>query len=169
MKIYIVGSVGSGKTTLARQLAEHYNIPHFETDNFVWTRHPSGDIRNSVDKRDKLLNYAIELDQWIIEGVHMDWTDEALEASDYILFLDVPVSIRHWRIIKRYTRQMLRLEKANYTPTFSIFIKMFRWNSYFEKQMKPEFQKKFSAYDKKVVQLSTSDLLKIKTILESIT
>ena len=161
MKIYIVGSVGSGKTTLARQLANHYNIPHFETDNFVWTRRPEGDIRNSVEKRDDLLKSAIQLEQWVIEGVHIQWTDSALEAADHILFLDVPVAIRHWRIIKRFTRQALGLEKANYQPTFSIFLKMFQWTRYFEKQMKPEFLKKFNTYDKKVALLSTSDFRKI--------
>lgn len=162
MKIYIVGSVGSGKTTLARHLANHYNIPHFETDNFVWTRHPEGDIRNSEEKRDNLLKDAIQLDQWIIEGVHIEWTDSALEAADHILFLDIPVTLRYWRIVKRYTRQVLGLEEANYQPTFSIFLKMFQWTRYFEKQMKPVFLRKFSKYGKKVVQLSTSDLSKVK-------
>ncbi|QGM31725.1 AAA family ATPase [Psychrobacillus sp. FSL K6-2843] len=159
MKIYIVGSVGSGKTTLARQLAQHYRIPHFETDNFVWTRNHQGqgDIRNSVEKRDELLKEAVNLDQWIIEGVHIDWTDPGLEASDYIIFLDIPVSIRYFRITKRYARQVLRLEEANYQPTFSIFLKMFQWTSYFEKQMKPEFLTKFSKYEMKVVLLTKND------------
>ena len=31
-----------------------------------------------------------------------------------------------------------KIEKANYAPTFSIFIKMFQWNSDFKKQSKPE-------------------------------
>lgn len=43
MKIYIVGSVGSGKTTLARKVAAQLQIPHFETDNFVWNHQPTGD------------------------------------------------------------------------------------------------------------------------------
>ncbi|MEH7561779.1 DNA topology modulation protein FlaR, partial [Priestia megaterium] len=41
-------------------------------------------------------------------------------------------------IRKRYVLQKSKIEKANYAPTFSIFIKMFQWNADFEKQSKPE-------------------------------
>lgn len=44
MKIYIVGSVGSGKTTLARKVAAELQVPHFETDNFVWNHQPTGPL-----------------------------------------------------------------------------------------------------------------------------
>ncbi len=35
MKIRIIGSVGSGKTTLAKKLSEMEGIPYFETDRIV--------------------------------------------------------------------------------------------------------------------------------------
>lgn len=38
MKIRIIGSVGSGKTTLAKKLSEWYQIDYFETDRIVWKR-----------------------------------------------------------------------------------------------------------------------------------
>jgi len=151
MKIYIVGSVGSGKTTLARKIASKLEVPHFETDNFVWTRNPVGaDIRNEVEVRDQLLQNAIALDNWVIEGVHMDWTNAGLKEADHIIFLDIPIRKRSQRIIIRYIRQLLRIEKANYRPTFTIFCRMFKWNKYFEEQMKPEFLKKFKKYPHKV-------------------
>lgn len=46
-KIHIIGSVGSGKTTLARTLSSHLNIPFYELDNVVWKRFQSGDVRRS--------------------------------------------------------------------------------------------------------------------------
>lgn len=155
MKIYIIGSVGSGKTTLARKVSAKLQVPHFETDNFVWSRHPAGDRRNEIDLRDQLLQDAIGLDEWVIEGVHIDWTDPGLQEADQIIFLDLPSQKRVWRIIKRYIRQLLRLEKANYKPTFSMFRRMFKWNKYFEEQMKPEFLMKFSAYEHKVHRFQT--------------
>lgn len=72
MKIYIVGSVGSGKTTLARKVAAQLQIPHFETDNFVWNHQPTGDIRNEIDVRNKLFLNAVKQEKWVIEGVHIE-------------------------------------------------------------------------------------------------
>lgn len=37
-KIHIIGSVGSGKTTLARNLSTTINVPFYELDNVVWKR-----------------------------------------------------------------------------------------------------------------------------------
>ncbi|MFJ7825845.1 DNA topology modulation protein FlaR [Psychrobacillus sp. NPDC096623] len=157
MKIYIVGSVGSGKTTLARKVATKLQIPHFETDNFVWNHKPAGDIRNEIDVRNQLFNDAVKLEEWVIEGVHIDWTDEALLSANQIIFLDIPVNKRTWRIIRRYLRQLLKIEKVNYKPTFTIFRKMFQWNTYFEEQMKPLFLKKFEVFGTKVRYFNTNE------------
>ncbi|KQL37447.1 hypothetical protein [Psychrobacillus sp. FJAT-21963] len=155
MKIYIIGSVGSGKTTLARKVACKLQVTHFETDNFVWTRQLTGDIRNEPEVRDHLLLEAIHRDTWVIEGVHIDWTDEGLQAADQIVFLDIPFRIRTRRIVLRFIRQLLKIEKANYHPTFTIFRRMFKWNKYFEDEMKPAFLVKFNKYEKKVHWLQT--------------
>ncbi len=69
-KIHIIGSVGSGKTTLARNLSRKYNIPYYELDNVVWKRHKSEDIRRSDEERDEYLDNIIRSDRWIIEGAH---------------------------------------------------------------------------------------------------
>ncbi|TQR17492.1 DNA topology modulation protein FlaR [Psychrobacillus vulpis] len=155
MKIYIVGSVGSGKTTFARRLSKTLDLPHYETDNFVWQRNKGGDIRNSEEMRNELFQKVILQEKWIIEGVHIGWTEAAIEVADNILFLDVPIQKRKWRIIKRYILQLLKLEKANYKPTFIIFKRMFGWNLYFEQHMKPEFLEAFNPHKEKVVYLKT--------------
>lgn len=160
MKIYIVGSVGSGKTTLARKVAAELQVPHFETDNFVWNHQPTGDVRNEMDVRNELFSDAVQQSKWVIEGVHINWTDEALLVADQIIFLDIPVNKRTWRIIRRYIRQLLKIEKVNYKLTLTIFWKMFRWNRYFEEQMKPEFIQKFEVYGTKVHFLRTNDEVK---------
>jgi adenylate kinase family enzyme len=51
-KIHIIGSVGSGKTTLARNLSRKYSIPYYELDNVVWKRHNAEDKRRSEEERD---------------------------------------------------------------------------------------------------------------------
>ncbi|MEC0227741.1 AAA family ATPase [Paenibacillus alba] len=137
-KIHIIGSVGSGKTTLARNLSHKTNVPYYELDNVVWKRHKSEDIRRSDEERDECLDRIIRSDRWIIEGAHThDWVFKSFQNADLIIFLDTPYAIRIIRIIRRFILQKLGIEKANYTPTLNIFMKMFKWNAGFEKQSKP--------------------------------
>lgn len=46
-KIHITGSVGSGKTTLAKKLSVELGIPYYEIDTIIFERHLSGDVRRS--------------------------------------------------------------------------------------------------------------------------
>ena len=138
-RVHIIGSVGSGKTTLARTLSKQYDIPYFELDNVVWKRHISSDIRRTDDERDTYLNEIISTKKWIVEGAHNHkWVTKSFNNADLIIFLDTPYLVRIYRIIKRYVRQLLGIEPANYTPSFKLFMKMFRWNKAFEKENKPQ-------------------------------
>ncbi|MED3884527.1 DNA topology modulation protein FlaR [Priestia aryabhattai] len=137
-KRHIVGFVGSGKTTLARLLSHRLEVPHYELDNIMWERTHEGDKRRSEADRKKCLHHIAASQGWIIEGVHYTWVNESFNEADLIIFLDTHYLRRIWFIIKRYVLQKAKIEKANYAPTFSIFIKMFQWNSAFKKQSKPE-------------------------------
>ena len=68
MKIDIIGSVASGKTTLAKNISLKYQVPHFEKDNIVWERTPNGDQMRTPEERDTLFKGIIEGDNWIVEG-----------------------------------------------------------------------------------------------------
>jgi adenylate kinase family enzyme len=151
-KIHIIGSVGSGKTTLAKELSSTFTIPFHELDNVVWIRHKSGDIRRTEKERKEYLNTIIQSERWIIEGVHHDdWVADSFRNADLIIFLDTKYSIRIYRIIKRFLFQKLLLEKSNYKPTMKIFFKMFKWNKYFEDVGKPNFFNEFGVYRNKVL------------------
>ena len=53
-KIYIIGSVGSGKTTLAKRLSKELNILYYELDSVTWEYHPHGpDRRRSPEEEGK--------------------------------------------------------------------------------------------------------------------
>lgn len=97
-RIHIIGSVGSGKTTLARTLSTKFNVPHFELDNVVWKRDRSGndirDIRRSDEERDVYLNSIVNLNVWIIEGAHHKWVSPSFHNADLIIFLDTKYSVR---------------------------------------------------------------------------
>lgn len=52
-KIHIIGSVASGKTTLAKDLSMKLQIPYYELDNVVWKRSDRGDVRRSEEEKSK--------------------------------------------------------------------------------------------------------------------
>lgn len=150
-RIHIIGSVGSGKTTLAREISLRLDIPYYELDNVVWKRHSCRDIRRTEQERERYLNNIIQSDSWIIEGVHNeDWVSNCFHSADLIIFLDTKYSIRTYRIIKRFLKQKLRLEKSNYKPTVGIFFKMFKWNRYFEEVGKVNFFNKYGIHKDKI-------------------
>jgi adenylate kinase family enzyme len=152
-KIHIIGSVGSGKTTLAKKLSAKLQIPFYELDNVVWKRHKSGDIRRTENERKEYLNKIIHSEGWIVEGVHNeDWVENSFQNAELIIFLDTNYAVRTYRIIKRFILQKLGVEKSNYNPTLKIFLKMFKWNRYFEEEGKPNFFKIFAVhYDKTLI------------------
>ena len=85
-KIYILGSVGSGKTTFAKRLSNELNVPYYELDNLVWEYHPDGDIRRSEEESERLFLDLLNNENWIIESVGrsffkvdpISWTDVQL-------------------------------------------------------------------------------------------
>ncbi|MBM7661068.1 adenylate kinase family enzyme [Bacillus mesophilus] len=150
-RIHIIGSVGSGKTTLAKEISLRLNIPYYELDNVVWIRSKSGDVRRTELEREDYLKSIIQSESWIIEGVHNeDWVSNSFHNADLIIFLDTKYSIRTYRIIKRFLKQKLGIENSNYTPTLEIFLKMFKWNRYFEEVGKVNFFKKYGKYKDKI-------------------
>lgn len=150
-RIHIIGSVASGKTTLAKRLSSTWKIPYYELDNVVWKRHNSGDIRRTEKEREECLRDIVQTESWIVEGVHNEpWVAESFRKADVIIYLDTKYSVRTYRIIKRFIFQKLRLEKSNYKPTMKVFFKMFKWNEQFENFGKPNFFDKFAYLHDKV-------------------
>ncbi|MFT8710186.1 MAG: DNA topology modulation protein FlaR [Sporolactobacillus sp.] len=141
-RIHIIRSVGSGKTTLACKISEKYDIPYYELDNIVWRRTKSGDIERTTNERDAYLERIVSTKKWIIKGAqYHKWVLKSFINADLVIFLDTPYLVRLYRITKRFIRQLLGIEAANYTPSFKIFMKMFEWNSHFEKISKPKILK----------------------------
>lgn len=62
MKIDIIGSVASGKTTLAKRISKKYGVSYYEKDNIVWKRTANGDVKRSPEERDKYF-----YDKWVFE------------------------------------------------------------------------------------------------------
>ncbi|MDN3954657.1 DNA topology modulation protein FlaR [Sporolactobacillus laevolacticus] len=162
-KIHIIGSVGSGKTTLARNLSSEWGIPAFELDNLVWERHPDGDRRRNPEERDANLARIIEKEAWIIEGAHYHaWVDPVMRQADLIIFLDTPSFVRRYRIVTRFIRQMIGYEKANYKPSFEMLLDMFRWTAQFNREGRQKIVQGLRCFSDKVLILKNTNEMQKK-------
>lgn len=142
-RLYLVGSVGSGKTTLGKKLAEEFHIPFYEMDNLIFERLETGDRRREDDEIGLLLETIFEEKVWLIEGTCLrDIIQPVFDKSQVLIFLEVPYYKRIYRFTKRFLKQVLHLEKANYLPSFDIYLKMFKWNHQFEKEGRTIFKER---------------------------
>ncbi|MBU2562147.1 MAG: hypothetical protein KKF68_00600 [Nanoarchaeota archaeon] len=112
MKIRIFGGIASGKSTLAKYLSEHLQIPVFCTDDFVYT--PKFGKRRIESERIKLIHKKLK-SSWIVEGVHFaKWVEYTYKNSDIIIIIDLPKSLLAKRILKRTFNE----EKHHYSNKF---------------------------------------------------
>jgi hypothetical protein len=100
--IHIVGGPGSGKTSLATQLAGRTGLSVHHLDNIARIGGGNGPVR-SEEERTLLVDAIVAQDGWITEGVHLLWTEPFLERADVIVWLDY-VSWRRatGRIVRRF-------------------------------------------------------------------
>lgn len=135
MKIYIVGAVSSGKTTLARKLSEKLNIRYQSLDEVVHIpdkANPWGNRKREVEERDNIFNSIIQQSMWIIEDIGRPCFAEGLKVADIIVLLEVPKRLRNYRIIKRWVKQRLGFEKCLYNPNINMLKCMFHWSKDYE-------------------------------------
>lgn len=159
-RIHIIGSIGSGKTTLAKILSNQLIIPYYELDNVVWKRLDTGDIRRTERERDEYLSSIITSENWIVEGVHHKWVSPSFQNADVILFIDTNLSTRRFRIIKRFLKQKIGIEKANYKPTLKILKDLYNYNTVFEYKSKPEIFDMLSPYKNKLIIIKSNAEIK---------
>ena len=102
-RIAVIGNAGSGKTTLARELARRLNARYIDFDGTVllphWERVPR-------DQRMALFEPLTRDGDWTIDGhlrADREWEQLILERADTVIWLDLPV----WRVMVAVTLRTL--------------------------------------------------------------
>ena len=100
-RVMIVGRPGAGKSTLARALGALTGLPVFHMDLI---HHKPGWIERPKAEKDRLTREVHGREAWIFEGGHSRTYAERLARADTLIWLDLPVSLRLWRVIGRTLR-----------------------------------------------------------------
>lgn len=97
-RILVLGRTGSGKTTLARQLAAALQVPHVELDSLYFG--PQFATAPLALLRERTAD-AIAGDRWVTDGNKRAVRDLVWPRADTIVWLDYSLPVSIWRLAKR--------------------------------------------------------------------
>ena len=105
-RIVVVGRTGSGKTTLARELAAVLGVPHVELDALYFGPEFSTAPLDILRER---TSSAIAGEQWVTDGNKRAVRDLVWPRADTIIWLDYSLAVSLWRLGRRARRRTAQL------------------------------------------------------------
>ena len=97
-RVIIIGPCGSGKSTLARELAPLMGLPLIHMDQLNWNPGWIETERSALRAR---VEDVAARDAWLIDGNYGSVLAPRLERADTVIYLDFPIRLCLWRLIRR--------------------------------------------------------------------
>lgn len=99
MRINIVGTAGSGKTTFSNTLAHHLGLSHIELDALYWGPKWQPLALPNFRKRVK---QATAENHWIVDGNYRTKARDIIwKRAQTVIWLDYPLPLVLWRLCQR--------------------------------------------------------------------
>lgn len=106
-RIAVVGPTGSGKTTLAAELAKRLGVPHVELDALHWG--PGWAAPDLEAFRDRVAA-ALAGEGWVADGNYRKVREIIWTRADTLVWLDYPLWLTLWRLLRRTVRRVGKQE-----------------------------------------------------------
>lgn len=108
-RVLVIGNTGSGKTTLAAELSGRIGVPHVEMDALWWL---PGWVESEPEAFRHRLRQATAGGAWVACGnYHSHCVDLLWPQADTIVWLDYPLRIVLFRLLRRTVRRIRRREQ----------------------------------------------------------
>ena len=101
MRIAVVGTTGSGKTTLARALAAQLALSYIEMDALNWQTGWRDVSRTDPEEFVRRVAVAVADEAWVVDGNYGLVRDLVWRRATHLVWLDYDRSIIMWRVIRR--------------------------------------------------------------------
>ncbi len=104
-RISVVGSSGSGKTTVARRLAEALSVPHVELDALHWEENWSPATKAELSER---VRAATAGETWVVDGNY--WSkigSQVWAGADTVVWVSPPRWRATWQAATRTVRRAI--------------------------------------------------------------
>ena len=101
-RVAVVGTSGSGKTTVAAALARRLGVPHIELDRLYWGPNWTGADEETFRAR---VREATSADRWVCDGNYAPVRPTILARADTAVWLDLSLRTCLRRIVARTFRR----------------------------------------------------------------
>lgn len=106
-RVVIIGTTGSGKTTLGKQISEKLNIPQIELDALSWL---PGWQNKPVEQFRADVQAALAGEAWVVDGNYSKVRDIVWGQADTLIWLDYSFVLISWRLFKRSIKRSVSRE-----------------------------------------------------------
>ena len=101
-RVMIIGGAGSGKSTAARMIGEALDLPVFYIDREVhWL---PGWVERARAEKMPIIEAIVAQERWVFEGGHSESYDRRAARAELLIWLDIPVWLRIYRVVLRALR-----------------------------------------------------------------
>lgn len=167
-RVLVIGSPGSGKSTLSQVLARQFDLPYIPMDRAFfwlpgWRMRPREEIRTLIDD-------AISADRWLIDGTGLNTLELRLTRANLVIWLRLPRRVCMWRLLRRWLQfhGRTRPDMADDCPE-RVDLRFLRYVWTFDRDLVPQIEHKLAApgVTRNVIHLTTQD--EIDALLAEIT
>ena len=79
-------------------VGQRLSLPVVHIDHIHWT---AGWVERSRDDKTRMCHLVEASESWVFEGGHSATWDNRMARADMVVWLDLPLTLRAWRILKR--------------------------------------------------------------------
>ena len=107
-RISVIGTSGSGKTTVASRTADALGVPHVELDALHWE---PGWQEAPLEMFRERVGDATRGERWVVDGNYSKVRDIVWGRADTVLWLDYPFHTLFMRLLWRTLRRIIMRER----------------------------------------------------------
>jgi adenylate kinase family enzyme len=145
-RVAVIGCGGSGKTTLANELASRLALPAVHIDFHYWRTIDGERIESTPEQWKACHRRLIAQDAWVMDGMKLGVLGERLARADTVIYLDVPTRECLSGILCRRIRH-----RGHIRPDLGVYDRIswefLRWVCSFRRRQRPTLLDMIAAFD----------------------
>ncbi|HWF49980.1 MAG TPA: AAA family ATPase [Solirubrobacteraceae bacterium] len=145
-RVAVIGCGGSGKTTLANELARRLEVPVVHIDSYYWQIIDGERVESTPQQWAARHRQLIATNEWVIDGMKLGVLDERLARADTVIYLDLRTAACLSGIVRRRMRYRGKLR-----PDLGVYDRItwefLRWVWSFRRRHRPVLLAKLAGFE----------------------